>query len=216
MSSSECLGIPVTSDSLPVTCHSLLATRYSLVMFKKFSIQSKIVFPYTLLFAAVIAVTALITIRIVYRRMDERIEGQMERMAAAISNMGFLLSDDFLSSIRISEVVGADIIAYEHDGKVRATTLNRDRVQEAMALIKSAEVEELLSQSDDMSLIRDIRYLDEPRKVIYRRLKASDEGEQRAKSEEQRAKGEEQRAKSEEQEEEPCALSPTLYALPGL
>jgi len=145
-------------------------------MFRRFSIQSKIVLPYTLLFAAVIAATSLITIGIVYRRMDERIEGQMEHMAEAISKMGFLLSDDFLSSIRIREVVGADIIAYNHNGEVTATTLNRDTMGELMAIIRSPEVEEMLSQPGNTPLIRNIRYLDQPHKVIYRRLKASDAG----------------------------------------
>ena len=139
-------------------------------MFRRFSIQNKIVLPYTLLFAAVIAAISLITIGIVYKRMDERIEGQMEDMAEAISNMGFLLSDDFLSSIKIKEVVGADIIAYNHDGEVTATTLHRNSVGELMAIIKSPEVEETLSQPGNTSLIRDIRYLDQPHKVIYRRL----------------------------------------------
>lgn len=145
-------------------------------MFRRFSIQSKIVLPYTLLFAAVIGATSLITIGIIYRRMDERIERQMEHMAAAISNMGFLLSDDFLSSIRIREVVGADIIAYNSDGEVTATTLHRDSVEELMAIIRSPEVEEMLSQPGNTSLIRNIHYLDQPHKVIYRRLKPSDAG----------------------------------------
>jgi len=142
-------------------------------MFRKFSIQSKIVLPYTLLFAVVIVATSLITIGIVYRRMDERIEGQMEHMAEAISNMGFLLSDDFLSRIRVREVVGADIIAYNHDGQVTATTLDRDSVGALMAIIESPEVEETLSQPGNTSLIRNIRYLDQPYKVIYRQLEAS-------------------------------------------
>jgi signal transduction histidine kinase len=145
-------------------------------MFRRFSIQSKIVIPYTLLFAAVIVATSLITIAIVYKRMDERIERQMEHMAEAISNMRFLLSDDFLSSIRIREVVDADIIVYTHDGEVTATTLHRDELGEAVAAIKSPEVEEMLSQPSNTWLIRDVRYLGQPHKVIYRRLEASDGG----------------------------------------
>jgi signal transduction histidine kinase len=149
---------------------SVLSHPVSRIMFKRFSIKSKIVLPYTLLFAVVITATSLITIGIVYRRMDERIERQMKHMAEAISNMGFLLSDDFLSSIRIREVVGADIIAYKYNGEVTATTLRRDRVGEAMTIIRAPEIEERLSQPGNRSLIRNIRYLDRPCKVIYRRL----------------------------------------------
>jgi len=147
-------------------------------MFRRFSIQSKIVFPYTLLFTVVIVVTSLITIAIVSRRMDERIERQMEHMAEAISVMGgFLLSDDFLDRIRIREVVGADIIAYKTGGDVAATTMNRDEVDEAMAVVKSAEVEQILSLPDSKPVIRNIRHHDQPHKLIYRRLGASTEGE---------------------------------------
>ncbi len=140
-------------------------------MFMRFSIQSRIVLPYTLLLAAVIAATSLMTIVIVYRQMDERIEERMEHTAEPISNMGFLLvDDDILRTIRIREVVGADMIAYEYDGTVTATTLDRGRVEAAMAIIRSPEVEETLSRPGKTSLIRNVRYLDRPYKVIYRRL----------------------------------------------
>lgn len=144
-------------------------------MFKKFSIQNKIVFPYTLLFAVVIVSTSLITISVVHKLMDKRIERQMERMAEAISGMGFLLSDDFLSGARISEVTGADIIIYKQDGEVTATTLQRDRAKEAMAAIKPLEVDAAISQLGDKPLIRNTRYQDQPYKVIYRRLEMPDE-----------------------------------------
>lgn len=146
-------------------------------MIRRFNIQSKIVLPYTLLFAAVIAATSLITISIVYRRMDERIEGQMEHMAEAISDMGFLLTDDFLSSIRIREIVGADIIVYKYDGEVIATTLQRDVVAAVMTVVRSPEVEQAFSQPGDASRIRNIRYMDQPYKVIYRRLSAPDKSD---------------------------------------
>ena len=148
------------------------------VMFRGFRVQSKIVLPYTLLFAAVIVAMSSLTIIIVHRQMDERVQGQMKRMAEAISDMPFLLSRDaYLSLIRIREVVGADIIAYEPDGVVTVTTLDRDKVETAMAVIRSPDVEEALSRTGSTSLIRDIHYLDKPHKVIYRRLKASDSGE---------------------------------------
>jgi len=146
-------------------------------MFSRFNIQSKIVIPYTLLFAAAIVVTSLITIGIVYRRMDERIEGQMEHMADAISNMGFLVSDDWLSRTRIKEVVGAEIIIYRYDGAVTATTLQRGKLAALMNIVRSPEVEEALSQPGNTSLIRNIRYLDQPHKVIYRRLQTPGESE---------------------------------------
>ena len=118
-------------------------------------------FPYTLLFAVVIAATALVTVAIVYRQMDNRIEEQMEHVAEAIG--GFLLSDDFL--IKVKAVVGADIIAYEHDGAVTATTLDRNTMEEVMSAIREPDVEEALSRSGSTSVIRDIRYLDQPHKT---------------------------------------------------
>jgi signal transduction histidine kinase len=123
-------------------------------------------------------VTSLITIGIVYRRMDERIEGQMEDMSSAILNMAqaFLLDDDFLSRIKIREVVGADIIAYTNDGEVTATTLHPDAVAALTSVVRSSEVEEALLQSANMSQIRNIHYLGQPYKVIYRLLRKVDKG----------------------------------------
>ncbi|MFC1716382.1 ATP-binding protein [Candidatus Poribacteria bacterium] len=144
-------------------------------MFRRFSVQSKIVFPYTLLFAAVIAATALVTIVIVYRQMDRRIEEQMGHVAENIS--GFLLSDDFLRIINIKAVLGADIIAYEHNGLITATTLDRNTIEEVMSVIRSSDVEEALYRSNDETMIRDIRYLDQSHKVVYRRVKAVGGGE---------------------------------------
>lgn len=144
-------------------------------MFRKFSIQSKIVFPYTFLFAVVIAATALVTIAIVYRQMDKRIEEQMGHVAENIGE--FLLSDEFLSNINIKAVLGADIIAYEHNGVVTATTLDRDIVEEVMSAIGGPDVEAALSRSDNKSVVKDIRYLGQPHKVIYRRVKTLGVGE---------------------------------------
>ena len=140
-------------------------------MTRRFNIQSKMVLPYTLLFAAVIVAISLITTGIVYRRIDERIERQMERATDAISNMGFLLSDEFLSNVKISEVIGADIIIYNPRGEVIATTIPRDVLRKMMPSIDSADVEEAFSRQGAISLIKNIRYLDHPYKVTYRRLK---------------------------------------------
>lgn len=149
----------------------------SRTMFRRFRIQSKIVFPYTILFAVVIVATSLITIGIVYRRIDERIERQIEDMAEAISNMKFLLmGDEPLSTVRIREVVGADIIAYKYDGEVIATTLPRDVVAAYLSVIKSSEVAEALIRSGDKLQIRNIQYRGQPYKVVYRLLGMTDEG----------------------------------------
>lgn len=140
-------------------------------MLKKISIQGKIVFPYTLLFSAVIVAMALMTIAIFHRQMDQRIEGQMRQMASAISNIAFLLSsDDNLSSMRIKEAIGADIIVYRQDGVVTATTLDRNTIGTAMAAIKSSDVEKKIFQEETISIIRDIGYSDHAYKIIYHRL----------------------------------------------
>ena len=146
-------------------------------MFRKISIQSKIVLPYTLLFAAVIVIISLITIGIIYRRIDERIERQMEKMAEAISNMGFILSDDFLNSIRINQVIGAEIITYKHDGTVISTTLKRDNLKEVIEAIDVQDIEETFLQENSKSLIRNINYLNHPYKVIYRLMGNSEDGD---------------------------------------
>lgn len=139
-----------------------------------FNIQIKIVLPYTLLFTVVIAVVSLITIGIINNRMDERIELQMGHVAETISSMGFLLNDDFLSNIRIKEVIGADIIAYKPDGEVIATTLPRGSLSEVMASVSSDDIEASLQQTENAPIVRNISYLSQPYKVIYRSLKGLD------------------------------------------
>jgi len=159
-------------SKLPSVPGTMILSIYT--MFRKFSIQSKIVFPYTLLFTVVIAATALVTIAVVYRQMDKRIEERMMRVGENIG--GFVLSDDFLHNIKIKEVVGADIVEYQNNGMVTATTLDRNAIEGMMSAIGSPDVEEALSRSGDGSVIRDIRYLEQTYKVVYRRVKSLDSG----------------------------------------
>jgi len=134
----------------------------------KINIWIKIVIPYTLLLAIVTAAISIITINIIYRRIDERIEGQMERAAEVISSMRFLLSDDFLRNTKINDVVGADVIAFNTDGSVIATTIPRDNLNEVMSILNLPDIKSSLYQN--FSLIRDIKYQNKPYKVVYRKM----------------------------------------------
>lgn len=122
-------------------------------------IRLKIVLPYTLLFSIVIIAVSLVTLSLIYKRMDERIEGQMDRAADVISSMNFILSDDFLKNIRISEVTGAEVILYRSSDEVIATTLSRDSLNELMMSINS--------EAGGKSLVK-INYQGQQYKVAYR------------------------------------------------
>jgi signal transduction histidine kinase len=137
-------------------------------MIKKISIRIKIVLPYTLLLVIFTALVSIITINLIYKRIDERIEGQMDHAIGTISSMGFLLNDEFLARSKISDVIGADIIVYNPNGEVAATNLPRDRLNEIMPVINLPDTVDSISH--DLSLIRDIRLLNKPYKVIYRRI----------------------------------------------
>jgi signal transduction histidine kinase len=137
-------------------------------MIKKISIRIKIVLPYTLLLVIFTALVSIITINLIYKRIDERIEGQMDHAIGAISSMGFLLNDEFLARSKISDVIGADIIVYNPNGEVVATNLPRDRLNEIMPVINLPDTVDSISH--DLSLIRDIRLLNKPYKVIYRQI----------------------------------------------
>lgn len=128
-----------------------------------FNIRLKIVLPYTFLFSIVIIVISFINLRITYRRIDERIEEQIDREADVISSMDFILSDDFLHNIRISEVTGADVIIYRPNGEVIATTLPRNELNELMQIITISKV--------DYPIIQNISYKNHPYKIAYRRYK---------------------------------------------
>ncbi len=130
---------------------------------KMFSIRLKIILPYTLLFSIVIVAISIINLRIIYKRIDERIEEQMDRSADVISSMKFMLSDDFLSNIRIKEVTGADVIVYRTNGEVIATTLSRDDLNELMTIIAVSDIE--------YPAIKNISYRNQPYKIAYKRYK---------------------------------------------
>lgn len=131
-----------------------------------FSIRLKIVLPYTLLFSIVIVAISFVNLKIIYRRIDERIEEQMDREADVISSMNFILSDDFLRNIRISEVTGADIIIYRSNAEVIATTLSRDILDELIPIIALSNTE--------YPIIKNISYKNQPYKIVYRRFKELD------------------------------------------
>ena len=101
----------------------------------------------------------------------------MERAEEVISSMGFLLSDDFLKTTKINDVVGADVVAYNPDGSVIATTISRDSLNEVMSSLNLPDIKSSLSQN--ASLIRDIKYQNKPYKVIYRHLKDSEQTNQK-------------------------------------
>ena len=92
----------------------------------------------------------------------------MDHAIGTISSMGFLLNDEFLTRSKISDVIGADIIVYNPNGEVAATNLPRDRLDEIMPIINLPDI--IDSISHDASLIRDIRLLSKPYKVIYRQI----------------------------------------------
>ncbi|HGJ67238.1 TPA: sensor histidine kinase [bacterium] len=136
-------------------------------MIKKINIWIKIVIPYTLLLAVVTTVVSIITINIIYKGIDDRIRGQMVRAIKGVSSMGFLLNDDFLKNTRISEVIGSEIIAY-NKGRVFATSFPRNELEDIMGVIYKEEIEDLLEK--DSFFFRDVKYKNEPFKVVYYRL----------------------------------------------
>lgn len=140
-------------------------------MIKKINIWIKIVIPYTLLLAVVTTVVSIITINIIYKRIDERIQGQMERAAEGISSMGFLLNDDFLKNAKINEIIGADVIVYNY-GRVFATSFPRNELQDIMSSVYLEEVEAFIS--NEAFFIRNVKYHNNPFKVVYCELKEFD------------------------------------------
>lgn len=131
-----------------------------------FNIRLKIVLPYTILFSIIIIAISIANLKVIYRRIDERIEKQMDREADVISSMNFMLSDDFLRNIRISEVTGADVIVYRPNNEVIATTLPRDILDELMPILALTDA--------DYPLIKNISYKNKPYKVAYQRFKELD------------------------------------------
>lgn len=137
------------------------------------SIRTKIILPYVMLFSFVIALVSIVTVRIIYRSIDERIEGQMLRAADVISSMKFMLSDEFLKNVRISDAVNADVILYHpDDNDVMATTFAREEIPQLMSVIGSEDVKLIT-----FPIFRKVIYLGHPYKVIYYPYGGLNEGE---------------------------------------
>lgn len=141
-------------------------------MIKKISIRTKIVLPYTILLALFTALVSVITINLIYKQIDERLDEQMEQEIEIISSMGFMLNDEFLAKSRISDVIGRDIIVYMPNGEVIATNLPRDSLDNIMPFINTPDIENILTYNT--SFIKNIRLSNRPYKVIYHRIESLD------------------------------------------
>ncbi len=141
-------------------------------MIKRISIRTKIVLPYTILLILFTALVSTITISLIYKQIDERLDEQMEQEIEILSSMGFLLNDEFLAKSRISDVIGRDIIVYLPSGEVIATSLPRDSLDSIMSFIKNPDIENTISPNT--TFIRNIRLSNKPYKIIYRRIESLD------------------------------------------
>ena len=84
-------------------------------------LQSKIVFPFSLLVIAATLITALVSISVMSRNLESRVDAQLEQASKMVARAGFALNPSILASLKT--VIRADIVTYSRDGHVLATTL---------------------------------------------------------------------------------------------
>lgn len=133
-------------------------------------IHSKIVAPFTLLFVLVIVVTALISVRLVSRNLDRRFQDQVEHVSELLSGSDFALNRSILEMLK--PITDAEIVTCARDGEIIAATLSPESDGALLDLIRSTDVIEALFSGEEHVLVRDIRHLDRPYKVAYRRLRS--------------------------------------------
>ena len=129
---------------------------------RKYSIQNKIVVPFTLLFVMVIVVSTFITITLFNKKYDEKITQETVQWLEMIFKTGYQLEFS-----KVKEAFGVEIVIFSKDNSVLSTTLNVGYSDEIAKAVKLQEARENLAKSGRKPVIIDITFRGEPYKVIH-------------------------------------------------
>lgn len=132
-------------------------------------IHYKIVVPFVLLFVAATAVTAWVSLRLMTGTLESRKRAQIERASALIARTDFALNRPVLQ--RLKQIVDADIVTFDANGRVLATTVDDASSGELLSLIRrrgpAAE-----AFTAGAPILANIEYRGEPYTIAYRPLAA--------------------------------------------
>lgn len=91
-------------------------------MAQPWRLQTRILIPFVLVAIGSVLVVAAVALSVVSRALESRVISQVQNAASVISQSEFALNPAILQSA--SKIAGADIVTYQSDGTVLATTLS--------------------------------------------------------------------------------------------
>ena len=136
---------------------------------RKYSIQNKIVVPFTLLFVMVMIVSTFVTIALFNKKYDEKITQETVQWLEMIFKTGYQLEID-----KVKKTFGVEIVMFSKDNGVLSTTLNVGYSDEIAKSVKLQESREIMAKSGGKPVIMDISFRGEPYKVIHHPLEIYD------------------------------------------
>jgi signal transduction histidine kinase len=131
-------------------------------------LQSKIVFPFSLLFVAATLITALVSISVMSRSLEYRVDAQLEQSSKLVARAGFALNPSILASLKT--VIRADIVTYAQDGTVLATTLTPPTRDKVIPVVLSRDAPTAALHTPDDFVIRRAQIDGVAYKIAYRPL----------------------------------------------
>ena len=136
---------------------------------RKYSIQNKIVVPFTLLFVVVMFVSTFVTIALFNKKYDEKITQETVQWLEVIFKTGYQLELE-----KVKKTFGVEIVMFSGDNGVFSTTLEVGYSDEIAKSVKLQESREIMAKSGRKPVIMDINFRGEPYKVIHRPLEIYD------------------------------------------
>jgi signal transduction histidine kinase len=123
--------------------------------FRRFRIQDKIVTPFVLLALVATVGAAWIALSLSSRALESRVESQLARGSALVSQSHFALNPSILELVK--EIANADVVTYSADGTVLASTLDGERRQAlARAVMGADATADALRGRDGATVVRQI------------------------------------------------------------
>jgi len=131
-------------------------------------IQYKIVIPFTLLFIGGILATTLVSISFMSRNLESRLATQLDDASRMFSRGEFALNSAML--VNLKNVIGADVITYQRDRTVLATTLTGSGSKRLIDAVLTNGIHEHTAAKNPEFVLRDIVMDSRPYKIGYRTL----------------------------------------------
>lgn len=129
---------------------------------RKYSIQNKIVVPFTLLFVMVIVLSTFITITLFNKKYDEKITQETVQWLEVIFKTGYQLEID-----KVKKTFGVEIVMFSKDNGVISTTLKSGSDEQIAKSVKLQESRRIIERSGRKPVIMDINFRGKPYKVIH-------------------------------------------------